>query len=78
MTPTGYLESLGMFEYGGGGYHGVYLTEEDMNIFKKHDLSVVTNPASNMKLASGIAPIARLMEKGINLAIGTDGPASNN
>ena len=78
MTPTGYLESLGMFEYGGGGYHGVYLTEEDMDIFKKHDLSVVTNPASNMKLASGIAPIARLMERGINLAIGTDGPASNN
>lgn len=78
MTPTAYLDSLGMFEYGGGGYHGVYLTEEDMDIFKKHDLSVVTNPASNMKLASGIAPIARLMERGINLAIGTDGPASNN
>ena len=75
MTPTAYLDSLGMFEYGGGGYHGVYLTEEDMDIFKKHDLSVVTNPASNMKLASGIAPIARFMERGINLAIGTDGPA---
>ena len=78
MTPTAYLDSLGMFEYGGGGYHGVYLTEEDMDIFEKHKLSVVTNPASNMKLASGIAPIARLMERGINLAIGTDGPASNN
>ena len=74
MTPTAYLDSLGMFEYGGGGYHGVYLTEEDMDIFEKHKLSVVTNPASNMKLASGIAPIARLMERGINLAIGTDGP----
>ena len=49
-----------------------------MDIFEKHKLSVVTNPASNMKLASGIAPIARLMERGINLAIGTDGPASNN
>ena len=73
-----YLDSLGKFEYGGGGYHGVYLTEEDMDIFEKHKLSVVTNPASNMKLASGIAPIARLMERGINLAIGTDGPASNN
>lgn len=78
MTPTAYLDSLGMFEYGGGGYHGVYLSEEDMEIFAEHGLSVVTNPGSNTKLASGIAPIHRLIEKGINIAIGTDGPASNN
>lgn len=78
MSPVKLLDSLGMFNYGGGGYHCVYLDEEDMDIFKKHDLSVVTNPGSNMKLASGIAPISAFLKKGINVAIGTDGPASNN
>jgi len=78
MTPTGFLNSLGMFEYGGGGYHCIYMTEEDMDIFKEHNLSVVTNPGSNVKLASGIAPLTAMHEKGINIAIGTDGPASNN
>ena len=77
-TPTALLDDLGMFEYGGGGYHCVYLTEEDMDIFQRHNLWVVTNPGSNTKLASGIAPITRMMERGMNLAIGTDGPASNN
>lgn len=77
-TPTALLEDLGMFEYGGGGYHCVYLTEEDMDIFQRHNMWVVTNPGSNTKLASGIAPITRMMERGMNLAIGTDGPASNN
>lgn len=78
MSPVKLLDSLGMFNYGGGGYHCVYLDEEDMDIFKKHNLSVVTNPGSNMKLASGIAPISAFLKKGINVAIGTDGPASNN
>ena len=78
MSPVKLLDSMGMFEYGGGGYHCVYLDEEDMDIFKKHDLSVVTNPGSNTKLASGIAPISDFLKKGINVAIGTDGPASNN
>lgn len=77
-TPTTFLDSLGMFEYGGGGYHCVYLSDEDMDIFQKKNLSVVTNPSSNLKLASGIAPVEKYLEKGINLAIGTDGPASNN
>lgn len=78
ITPTVFLDSLGMFEYGGGGYHCIHLTEEDMNIFKEHSMSVVTNPGSNIKLASGIAPLAAMQKKGINIAIGTDGPASNN
>lgn len=78
MTPTTYLDSLGMFEYGGGGYHCVYLDERDIKIFKNRGLSVITNPASNLKLASGIAPIKRYLDEGINVAIGTDGPASNN
>ncbi len=67
-----------MFDYGGGGYHCVYMTEEDICIFKERALSVVTNPSSNLKLASGIAPIKDFLREGINVAIGTDGPASNN
>lgn len=78
MSPVKLLDSLGMFDYGGGGYHCVYLDEEDMEIFRKRNLSVVTNPGSNTKLASGIAPISDYLQRGINVAIGTDGPASNN
>ena len=64
-----------MFEYGGGGYHCVYFTENDMDIFRRHNMTAVTNPASNSKLASGIADISSLMSHGINVAIGTDGAA---
>lgn len=78
MTPTVYLNGLGMFEYGGGGYHCVHMTDEDLQIFKDKKLSVVTNPGSNVKLASGMASISKMMEMGINIGIGTDGPASNN
>ncbi len=78
MSPVKMLDSLGMFDYGGGGYHCVYVDEEDMEIFQKRGLSVVTNPGSNAKLASGIAPISEYLARGINVAIGTDGPASNN
>ncbi len=78
MTPTAFLDSLGIFDYGGGGYHCVHMTPEDMNIFQKRGLYVITNPASNLKLASGIAPIAECVRRGIPVAIGTDGPASNN
>ena len=77
-TPTELFESLGMFEYGGGGYHMVYLSDEDFSIMKKRGLYAVSNPASNLKLASGIAPIKRLLDEGINVALGTDGAASNN
>ncbi len=78
MTPTELMESLGMFEYGGGGFHCVHMSERDLEIFKRRNLWAVTNPGSNSKLASGIAPLCRMNEMGINLAIGTDGPASNN
>lgn len=78
MTPTVYMDKLGVFNYGGGFYHCVHMTQEDLDIVKEHDISVITNPASNLKLASGIAPINEMLKQGINLAIGTDGPASNN
>ncbi|MBQ8825915.1 MAG: amidohydrolase [Oscillospiraceae bacterium] len=78
MTPTELMESLGMFEYGGGGFHCVHMSDSDLDIFKKRGLWAVTNPGSNSKLASGIAPLCRMNEMGINLSVGTDGPASNN
>lgn len=78
MTPIAFLNSLGMFEYGGGGYHCVHVTDEEIAIMKEKGLYVVSNPASNAKLASGIAPIGKYLKAGIPVALGTDGPASNN
>lgn len=77
-TPTQLTDSLGMYEYGGGGYHCVWFEEPDFEIFKKRGMTAVTNPASNLKLASGICPTKRFVDEGIAMAIGTDGPASNN
>lgn len=78
MTPVAFFEKMGAFDYGGGGYHCCYFSDEDIEIFKKHNCTVVTCPGSNTKLASGIAPISKYLERGLNIAIGTDGPASNN
>lgn len=78
VTPLQLLDSIGMFDYGGGGYHCVWMEEKDLEIMQRKRLTAVTNPASNMKLASGIAPISEYLKRGINVAIGTDGPASNN
>jgi len=77
-TPTGFLDSLGLFEYGGGAFHCVHMSEDDLAICKEKKLYVITNPASNLKLASGIAPISKMLDMGINMGIGTDGAASNN
>ncbi|MBD5456079.1 MAG: amidohydrolase [Lachnospiraceae bacterium] len=78
MTPMAFLDSLGIFDFGGGGYHCVHVTDEDIAIMKKRGLYAVSNPGSNTKLASGIAPITKFLESGVPVALGTDGPASNN
>lgn len=78
MTPAVFLDTMGIFEFGGGGFHCVHMSENDMEVFRRRRLHVITNPASNMKLASGIAPIAAYEKRKISVAIGTDGPASNN
>lgn len=79
MSPTQLFDKLGMFEYGGGGFHCVWFDDKDIDIFREKNLWMVTNPASNLKLASGIAPICEMKRKGMkNFAIGTDGAASNN
>ena len=77
-TPAKYLYEEGLFKYGGGGFHCVYLSEEEVKIFKENNLSIISCPASNAKLASGIAPLTYYFKQGINIALGTDGPASNN
>ena len=78
LSPVALFDSLGLFDFGGGIYHGVYLSEEDRRIIKNRNVSIITNPASNAKLASGIAPIKTYLADGITIAIGTDGPSSNN
>ena len=78
MTPPQLLDSIGMFAYGGGGFHCVWMSDEDIELFARKKLWAVTNPGSNAKLASGIAPLDRLAAAGIPMAIGTDGAASNN
>lgn len=78
VTPTVLFDRLGMYDYGGGGFHCVHMSDEDIGIFKKRGLWAVLNPASNLKLASGIAPVKRFLDEGIGLALGTDGAGSNN
>ena len=78
MTPPRFLDSIGFYEYGGGGYHCVWMSDEDIKLLADRQLYAVTNPASNLKLASGIAPVTKLMRAGVKVAIGTDGAASNN
>ncbi len=77
-TPAAYFEDLGLFETKTTAAHCVWVTEEDMDIFRKKGVTVACNPVSNLKLASGVCNVPLLLEKGVNLAIGTDSVASNN
>lgn len=78
VTPIKLMDQLGMFEQGTIAAHCVYLTEVDMDIMAAKNVRVAHNPQSNLKLASGIAPVARMLEKGICVGLGTDGASSNN
>lgn len=78
ISPTKLFYELGLFEYGGGGYHSVWVDDDDMDIYKEKGVWAIINAGSNSKLASGIAPVSKMLKKGINLAVGTDGPSSNN
>ena len=64
MSPTRYFDSLGLFDYGGGGFHCVWFDEGDMQVFKDRGLWAVSCPASNAKLASGVAPAVRVSGPG--------------
>ena len=78
MTPVRFLAEKGIFDYGGTGYHLVHTTPDDRKVLKEKKINVVSNPGSNTKLASGIAPISDYLREGIRVGLGTDGPSSNN
>ncbi len=77
-TPVEYLYDLGLFQLPTVAAHCVYLTDHDIELLKSAEVSVAHNPSSNLKLASGIAPISKYLEQGLNVALGTDGASSNN
>lgn len=77
-TPIAHMNDLGLFDNGCLAAHCVHLTEEDMDIMAEKHVRVAHNPQSNLKLASGIAPVPELLKKGITVGLGTDGSASNN
>ncbi|MBR2472041.1 MAG: amidohydrolase [Clostridia bacterium] len=77
-SPTKYLYDLGIFDVKVIAAHSVHLSDEDIDILKNAGAVVVHNPSSNLKLGSGIAPLKRLMDAGVDIAIGTDGASSNN
>ena len=76
-TPLKYLFDEGLFKYGGGGFHCVHYTDEEIKICRDHNLNIISCPGSNKKLGSGTAPLAKFLASGVNVALGTDGPASN-
>lgn len=76
-TPIAYLAETGILDCGGYAAHCVWCTDDDFRIMAEKGVSLVHNPTSNMKLGSGFARIARAMELGVNVALGTDGCASN-
>jgi 5-methylthioadenosine/S-adenosylhomocysteine deaminase len=78
MTPVAHLDNLGILAPNVVACHAVVLTEEDIAILSQHDVKVAHNPESNMKLASGVAPVPDLLKAGICVGLGTDGCASNN
>lgn len=77
-TATAWMEQLGVLGPGVLFNHGVWLTEEDLALVRRRGVAVSHNPESNMKLASGTAPVVRMLALGIPVGLGTDGPASNN
>lgn len=76
--PIKALQEINFFGTPTLGAHCVHLEEEEMDILKQEDVLVVHNPSSNSKLGSGIAPINKLLNKGVKVSLGTDGAASNN
>ena len=78
LTPPSYLEKLGVLDLPVIAAHCVWFDDTDIEIFRKHGVTVAHNPISNLKLASGVAPIAKMLKAGCKVALGTDGVASNN
>jgi 5-methylthioadenosine/S-adenosylhomocysteine deaminase len=78
MRPVERLRRLGALGPGLIGAHAVHLEDHEIQLLARHGCSVAHCPASNLKLASGIAPVAQMLQRGVNVGLGTDGAASNN
>lgn len=78
MTPVRYFESLGLFDVPVTAAHCVWVEDDDIEVLAAHGATVAANPVSNMKLGSGFAPVGKMLDAGVNVALGTDGTASNN
>ena len=78
MTPAAALESIGFWGPKTLAAHGIWVTDDDIAILKRYNVGVAHNPESNMKLASGAAPVMKYLAAGVPLGLGTDGAASNN
>ena len=78
LRPFEYLDKIGFLGPDVVAAHCVWLSDSEIEIIKKHDVKVSHNPCSNMKLASGISPVSKLIENDICVSIGTDGASSNN
>jgi len=78
MTSIALYESIGFFDGPTIAAHVVWPTDEEISILAERKVGVIHNPTSNMKIASGISPVARMLEAGVRMGLGTDGAASNN
>ena len=77
-TPVALLDDLGLFEHPVLAAHCVHLSQADLELLRQKNVSVAHCPESNLKLASGAAPVAAMLQAGINVGLGTDGASSNN
>lgn len=78
LTPVAHVARTGLFSVPTLAAHCVHVTDEDIDLMKQYGVRVAHNPQSNLKLGSGVAPLPKMLEKGIVVGIGTDGAASNN
>lgn len=78
VRPVEYCRDLGLLSPRSTFFHMVDVNGEDLDMIAASGSAIVHNPVSNMKLASGVAPLGMMLERGIPLGLGSDGPASNN
>jgi 5-methylthioadenosine/S-adenosylhomocysteine deaminase len=77
-TPSRYFYDLGLFDQRTVAAHCVWVTDEDIDLLREKNVAIAHNPTSNLKLASGAAPVPKALNKGVNVILGTDGASSNN
>ena len=77
-TPAQVFNTHGLFEFPCLAAHGVWVTDDDIELLAEKGIHIAHNPMSNLKLASGLAPVDKMLKSGVNVALGTDGMAANN